>query len=87
MAHVRFSTFRGFFGTHPAGWGSSSRQDWRVRLAAVVALGDLDARRFAEELGALHQDPDLQVRRSVGTSEPKKDPPEEKKRLRNIEFL
>lgn len=40
-------------------------EDWRVRLAAVVALGDLDARRFAEELGALHQDPDLQVRRSA----------------------
>ena len=41
-------------------------KDWRVRLAAVVALGDLDARQFVEQIGALHQDPDHQVRRSAG---------------------
>ncbi|CAK9030788.1 Hypothetical protein SCF082_LOCUS19352 [Durusdinium trenchii] len=40
-------------------------EDWRVRLAAVVALGDLDAQSYVEQLGALKGDPDNQVRRSV----------------------
>ncbi|CAJ1370975.1 unnamed protein product [Effrenium voratum] len=39
-------------------------EDWRVRLAAVVALGDLKA-SFAEQVGALCRDPDNQVRRSA----------------------
>eukprot|EP00913_Durusdinium_trenchii_P032312 g30253.t2 len=35
-------------------------EDWRVRLAAVVALGDLDAQSYVEQLGALKGDPDNQ---------------------------
>eukprot|EP00438_Fugacium_kawagutii_P033787 Skav218501 [mRNA] locus=scaffold3758:99477:112922:+ [translate_table: standard] len=44
---------------HRAG-ASYSAEDWRVRLAAVVALGDLDQRGYTEHIGALHQDPDQQ---------------------------
>eukprot|EP00434_Breviolum_minutum_P010410 symbB.v1.2.009180.t1/scaffold575.1/size184962/1 len=45
-------------------------EDWRVRLAAVVALGDLNTREFVEQIGALHHDSDLQVRRSVWEAQP-----------------
>ena len=41
-----------------------------MRLAAVVALGDLGASSYVEPLGALSRDPDLQVRRSAGRPGP-----------------
>ncbi|CAK9030496.1 Hypothetical protein SCF082_LOCUS19227 [Durusdinium trenchii] len=47
-------------------------EDWRVRLAAVVALGDLDAQSYVEQLGALKGDPDNQdfeVRRRAAFGE------------------
>ena len=44
-------------------------EDCHVRLAAVVALGDLEASSYAEQLGALKSDPDQHVRRSVGRSQ------------------
>lgn len=43
-------------------------EDWRVRLAAVVALGDLHAVEFVNQVGALCGDGDAQVRRSAVTT-------------------
>ncbi|CAE8620262.1 unnamed protein product [Polarella glacialis] len=40
-------------------------EDWRVRLATVVALGDLHAAETAEQVAALCRDNDDQVRRSA----------------------
>jgi len=42
--------------------------DWRVRLAAVVALGDLHAAEYLEQIEALRTDDDNQVRRSAVTA-------------------
>eukprot|EP00930_Biecheleria_cincta_P045271 TRINITY_DN31204_c0_g1_i1.p1 TRINITY_DN31204_c0_g1~~TRINITY_DN31204_c0_g1_i1.p1 ORF type:complete len:549 (-),score=126.10 TRINITY_DN31204_c0_g1_i1:66-1637(-) len=43
-------------------------EDWRVRLAAAVALGDLHASELCEQVAALSGDPDTQVRRSAVTA-------------------
>lgn len=43
-------------------------EDWRVRLAAAVALGDLHASEMCEQVAALSGDPDKQVRRSGCTA-------------------
>jgi len=40
-------------------------EDWRVRFAAVVALGDLRATDYAEQVAALAGDENDQVRRSA----------------------
>lgn len=43
-------------------------EDWRVRLAVVVALGDLRASEYAEQVAALSGDDNNQVRRSAITT-------------------
>merc|ERR1712050_375646 len=43
-------------------------EDWRVRLAAVVALGDLQAAEYLEHIEALRTDDNNQVRRSAVTA-------------------
>jgi len=40
-------------------------EDWRVRLAAVVALGDLGVAQYSPQVAALRGDADNQVRRSA----------------------
>lgn len=43
-------------------------EDWRVRMAVVVALGDLQADEMAEQVAALRNDENDQVRRSAVTA-------------------
>mmetsp|Transcript_113906 Transcript_113906/g.332844 ORF Transcript_113906/g.332844 Transcript_113906/m.332844 type:complete len:496 (+) Transcript_113906:95-1582(+) len=43
-------------------------EDWRVRFAAVVALGDLHTGQYANEVAVLCDDENHQVRRSAVTS-------------------
>lgn len=48
--------------------GKLGDEDWRVRFAAVVGLGDLHTRQFANEVALLCNDDNNQVRRSAVTT-------------------